>query len=144
MGKILVLIFEPGGDCDARTWDFSNPTVFPSGTNTCKRGVSVWRLCARLAPRYKAYKVYLSQEDLSQEDLITWVQILLDAKSATFNRAFAPTRYVCMCLSQMGTCHSRVRKIPFSDITGWWMKMFDIQFYLLSVLIIRWLECFNR
>ena len=32
----------------SRTWDFSVPTTFPSGRNTCKRGVSVCRLCYTL------------------------------------------------------------------------------------------------
>ena len=32
----------------SRTWDFSAPTTFPSGRNTCKRGVSVCRLCYTL------------------------------------------------------------------------------------------------
>ena len=32
----------------SRTWEFSAPTTFPSGRNTCKRGVSVCRLCYTL------------------------------------------------------------------------------------------------
>ena len=52
-------LFVDGQSSVPGTWDFSAPTTFPSGRNTCKRGVSVCRLCYTLrSPASSKAKVH--------------------------------------------------------------------------------------